>query len=191
MFTERCVEVDSFRIRYMEAGSGRPVVALHHAGALELSRAHELLAERYRVIAFEVPESAQTVLNAIRVIGLDSFNLWSVSSGTPLALWVAMAAPDAVEALVLEAPRHPEAEDELGRINIPTLVVFGTRDTMVPPETGRIYRHRLPNCHYVLVYDAGHAVGAERPEAFTQLVSDFLERREAFIVSERSSRLYP
>jgi pimeloyl-ACP methyl ester carboxylesterase len=49
----------------------------------------------------------------------------------------------------------------------------------------------MPNCHYVLVYDAGHEVAADRPDAFVSLVSDFLERREAFIVNEKSSLLHP
>jgi pimeloyl-ACP methyl ester carboxylesterase len=28
---------------------------------------------------------------------------------------------------------------------------------------GRSYRERMPNCHFVMVYDAGHAVATERP----------------------------
>jgi pimeloyl-ACP methyl ester carboxylesterase len=259
-FAERYVDADGFHIRYMEAGSGQPLVALHGAGGLNLSRAHELLAERYHVIAIEVPgfgwspanersesypDLAATIVRATRKLGLDRFNLWGVSFGGRLALWVAVAAPDLLQALVLEAPAaivpegslprdgvspeelrrrlfaHPdrqppmpprdpgvvakqrallqrlrtpsraETEAELARLNVPTLVVFGTRDALIPPEMGRLYRDKMPNCHFVLVYDAGHEVGAERPEAFTSLVSDFLERREAFIVSERSSLLYP
>jgi pimeloyl-ACP methyl ester carboxylesterase len=62
---------------------------------------------------------------------------------------------------------------------------------VTPPETGRVYRAQMPNCNYVLVYDAGHDVGADRPEAFSSLVGDFLERHEAFIVSQKSSLLNP
>jgi hypothetical protein len=56
---------------------------------------------------------------------------------------------------------------------------------------GRTYRERMPNCHYVLVYDAGHAVAAERPEALTNTVIDFLDLRETFIVSRRDGRINP
>jgi hypothetical protein len=28
---------------------------------------------------------------------------------------------------------------------------------------GPTYRERMPNCHFVMVYDAGHAVATERP----------------------------
>ena len=41
----------------------------------------------------------------------------------------------------------------------------------------------MPNCHLVFVYDAGHAISTDRPEAFTEVVADFLERHEAFVIS--------
>ena len=56
---------------------------------------------------------------------------------------------------------------------------------------GRTYRERMPNCHYVLVYDAGHAVADERPEALTNTLTDFLDLRETFIVSRRNGRINP
>jgi pimeloyl-ACP methyl ester carboxylesterase len=91
----------------------------------------------------------------------------------------------------LARPGREETEAALGGLAVPTLVVFGTRDMLIPPELGRVYREKMPNCQYVLVYDAGHEVGADRPEAFASLVSDFLERREAFIVTQKSSLLHP
>jgi pimeloyl-ACP methyl ester carboxylesterase len=83
------------------------------------------------------------------------------------------------------------AHELLAAVTVPTLVVVGTRDNLTPPELGRVYRAKMPNCNYVLVYDAGHDVAADRPEAFSSLVGDFLERREAFIVSQKSSLLHP
>jgi pimeloyl-ACP methyl ester carboxylesterase len=70
-------------------------------------------------------------------------------------------------------------------------VVFGTLDRVMPPEMGRHYKALLPNCHLVFVYDAGHLIGAERPEAFAEVVGDFLERREAFVISRRETLIYP
>jgi pimeloyl-ACP methyl ester carboxylesterase len=91
----------------------------------------------------------------------------------------------------LPRPSRSETEVRLGGLSVPTLVVFGTQDAVVPAAMGRVYREKMPNCSYVLVYDAGHEVGAERPEAFSSLVSDFLKRREAFIVNATSSLLNP
>jgi hypothetical protein len=43
----------------------------------------------------------------------------------------------------------------------------------------------------VLVYDAGHAICTERPEAFTEVTVDFLERHEAFVVSRAETVIHP
>ena len=72
---------------------------------------------------------------------------------------------------------------------MPRLVCNASR--MVPPAMGRTYRERMPNCHFVMIYDAGHAVAAERPEALTNTVTDFLNLRQTFIVSRRDGRVNP
>jgi len=87
--------------------------------------------------------------------------------------------------------RREDVEQRISTLDVPTLVVFGTRDLLIPPELGRVYREKMPHCNFVLLYDAGHETAAERPEAFADLVSDFLQRREAFIVTQRSSMLHP
>ena len=54
-FRKDFVEADGFRIRFMEAGEGTPLVHLHGAGGMRLTPAHDLLSRHYRVIAFEMP----------------------------------------------------------------------------------------------------------------------------------------
>jgi pimeloyl-ACP methyl ester carboxylesterase len=54
-FYEAYVEADGFRIRYLEAGHGPALLHLHGAGGVRLSPAHDLLAEKFRVIAIEMP----------------------------------------------------------------------------------------------------------------------------------------
>ncbi|MBV9322172.1 MAG: alpha/beta hydrolase [Chloroflexi bacterium] len=257
-FEEKFVDADGFLIRYLEAGSGPPLVYVHSAGGLRLSRAHELLAASFRVVAFEVPgfsgpanersrshaDVGASLVRAARQVGLERFNLWGTSFGGAVALWAAIGAPEAIDALVLDGcgaieppggfpavrspeelhqyfyahpDRHPlappldpallaqrrallgrmravpraEVEQALTSLDVPTLVIFGTHDRLTPPELGRIYRDKMPRCHLVLLYDAGHEAAAERPEAFASLVQDFLRRREAFVVNDKSSRLYP
>ena len=72
-----------------------------------------------------------------------------------------------------------------------TLVLFGTLDRMIPPEMGRLYCDKLPNCHLILVYDAAHEVDADRPEAFVSVASDFIQRHEGFLVNRQSGLIYP
>ena len=87
--------------------------------------------------------------------------------------------------------RDPAWEASLRTLDIPALVLFGTCDVVVPPEMGRIYPALMPNAHLVFIYDAGHAIALERPEAFAEVVSDFLERREAFVISRGRTVLLP
>jgi aromatic-L-amino-acid decarboxylase len=92
----------------------------------------------------------------------------------------------------LTGGRHDaEAEHRLGEISCATLALFGTEDQMVAPEAARIYRARIPNSHIAFVYDAGHLIEAERPEALVNAVSDYVELRETFIVGRQSGLINP
>jgi pimeloyl-ACP methyl ester carboxylesterase len=259
-FQEGHVEADEFRIRYMEAGDGPPLVHLHGAGGLRLTPGHDLLSRQFRVIVFEMPgfgqspentrtqslaELAATMAKAVEKLGIDSFNLMGTSFGGKTALWLALQRREKVLALVLEAPAairpegarapsgspeemarrlyaHPERvppmpppdpavqakmsglvrrligpardadlERQLADLTTPTLVLFGTVDRLIPPEMGHIYKELMPNCHLVFVYDAGHAISTDRPEAFTEVVADFLERHEAFVISRTPTVIHP
>lgn len=88
-------------------------------------------------------------------------------------------------------PRDEVLERHMTALDLPVLVLFGTEDRMIPSEMGRQYCEKLPNGHLVLVYDAGHAVDADRPEAFVSVVDDFLQRHEAFLVNRQSSLIHP
>ncbi|HEY1777211.1 MAG TPA: alpha/beta fold hydrolase [Solirubrobacteraceae bacterium] len=70
----------------------------------------------------------------------------------------------------------------LPALEIATLVVCGTEDGLFGPDQGRVYRELMPNCSFVLLYDAAHELGWDRPEALAELVGDFVRRREAFVV---------
>jgi pimeloyl-ACP methyl ester carboxylesterase len=87
--------------------------------------------------------------------------------------------------------RDTMLEEGLRGLGMPVLVLFGTRDAMIPPAMGRVYIELMPHAHLVFVYDAGHALMVERPEAFTEVVTDFLERTDAFIISRTKTVIYP
>ena len=72
-----------------------------------------------------------------------------------------------------------------------TLAVFGQEDRLVSRRAGGVWKERVPNCSICYVYDAGHAIAVERPEALVNVVLDFIERRETFIVENRSFLVNP
>ena len=82
------------------------------------------------------------------------------------------------EALVA---RLPEIEQQ-------TLVLQGTKDGMMPPESGQLLAREIPHAKLVYVYDAGHNIEVDQPERFVALVRDFFTRGEAFIVNPGDER---
>jgi pimeloyl-ACP methyl ester carboxylesterase len=70
---------------------------------------------------------------------------------------------------------NPKLERRLSRIAAPTLVLWADDDRVIPIEHGRLYAERIPDATLQLVEDCGHAMYFERPEAFADAVTDFLE----------------
>lgn len=62
----------------------------------------------------------------------------------------------------------------LATIDCPTLILGGARDGIVPPETGRLLKARLPNSRLAYLNDAAHTIETDQPEAYERAVRDFL-----------------
>jgi len=72
-------------------------------------------------------------------------------------------------------------------IAAPTLILMGTKDEIIPPETGRFLKEQIAGSHLAYVYDAAHVIQSDQPERYLRLVSAFLERGDAYIVNWGSS----
>lgn len=171
-------------ISFWEAGVGDPLVWLG-----ECSPAHTLLAERFRVLVFDEPPE-----RSLAALGIEQFKVGGTAHAAADALRLALAAPECIDALVLEAPTvlltgGAQLESRLANIEMPTLVVFGTQDPEVPPDHCARYTSQIPICYGVLMYKAGAHPAVERPDTFAALVADFLERKEAFVVSNKQEKL--
>lgn len=101
--------------------------------------------------------------------------------------------PDSWDLAPMFLPKQSDADLEqwLPEIKCPTLAVFGVRDRQIAREAPSTYRANIPNCHVSLVYDAAHLVAAERPQAVADVVSDFIENRETFVVNRQRSVINP
>ena len=145
------------------------------------------------------------VTDSAGAAGSERYGLIGVSSGANAALQCALQEPERVDVLVLISPTAirpagddgdggngpAELEARLGDVQCPTLVVFGRDDKSVAPDAAATYRERIPNCNIAFVYAAGHDIAADRPQALVNLVSDYLERRETFIVQNRTNVINP
>jgi pimeloyl-ACP methyl ester carboxylesterase len=58
----------------------------------------------------------------------------------------------------------------LSEVRVPTLLVWGEHDRLVPIDIGRQYQSLLPNAELEIVADAGHVVDLEAPEILTTLI---------------------
>ena len=139
---------------------------------------------------------------AVAPLASGPYGLIGVSSAASAVIHHALQSPESIAALVLVSPlavrpagapagSTHDLESRLAHIQCPTLAVFGQADDTIDPVAPSIYRSRIPNCNVAFVYDAGHDIAAERPEALLNLVADYLERRETFIVQHRSGAINP
>lgn len=65
--------------------------------------------------------------------------------------------------------------DKLADITIPTLVVWGGDDEIVPLADGRDYAAKIPRARLVIVPECGHAASLEKPAEFVAAVEGFLK----------------
>jgi pimeloyl-ACP methyl ester carboxylesterase len=59
---------------------------------------------------------------------------------------------------------------EAERVDVPTLVLHGEADRIVPVENGRMLAARLPRSELVELRGRGHNVMLEDPQTFNRLV---------------------
>ena len=73
-------------------------------------------------------------------------------------------------------PRYhnPGLAKWLHRITVPTLLVWGDKDGLVPVRFGEAYRALIPGSRLVVLKDAGHAPFDEQKDAFVAALREFI-----------------
>jgi len=74
--------------------------------------------------------------------------------------------------------------ERLGDITAPTLILWGTADEVIPPESGQVFLRRIPNSYRILIYGAAHSVPVSACRQFVAMATDFIERGDRFVVAE-------
>jgi len=70
----------------------------------------------------------------------------------------------------------PEAaafENKLPRLNVPTLILFGAHDKVVPPENASLLAEKISGSKIVILPNAGHFFPIEVAEAASSTITDF------------------
>ncbi|MBV8361732.1 MAG: alpha/beta hydrolase [Deltaproteobacteria bacterium] len=61
----------------------------------------------------------------------------------------------------------------IGGVSVPTLIIWGGRNRIVPPICGEQYREAIPNARLETISGAGHFLEVEKPAELAKLVSEF------------------
>ena len=90
------------------------------------------------------------------------------------ARFVAIAMRRAVSVPVIMAQMQACAAHDtnarLGQIELPTLVVHGTVDELLPVQNGRLIAERIPGAQLEILDDVGHLFFWERPQLAAELL---------------------
>lgn len=82
--------------------------------------------------------------------------------------------PIAIRSAIHRMMHRPDSTAMLPQISVPTLVITGEEDEMIPVEESRRIAASVPNAKLVIIPGAGHLANVEQPDAFNAAVSAFL-----------------
>lgn len=80
-------------------------------------------------------------------------------------------------AIAKSAIRHNMAQD-LPDMHTPTCIIWGKQDGVTPPEVAEDFNKLLPDSDLFWIDECGHAAMMEQPEAFNQILLDWLVKRK-------------
>jgi pimeloyl-ACP methyl ester carboxylesterase len=159
------ITVDGTRLRYLESGSGTPVVLLHGNGSMiedfVCSGVMDYAASRFRFIAFDRPgfgyserpggrawgpsEQAKLLLNALARLGVERPIVVGHSWGALVAFAMALERPEEVAGLVLMSgyyypvPRAPTIMASAAAPFTSEVLQYAVRRLMAPDTLRRVF----------------------------------------------------
>lgn len=82
--------------------------------------------------------------------------------------------PRAVAGTLRGLAARPDRTADLSRITLPTLVMTGSDDAMIPIEESRAMSSAIPNAELVIIPDSGHLAPVENPAPANAAILRFL-----------------
>ncbi len=76
----------------------------------------------------------------------------------------------------MSAIQNFDCSDRLSKIQVPTLVLTGTDDILVPPENSHILADQIPNASLEAFSGVGHVIHLEDTQRFNELIDSFFQR---------------
>lgn len=107
---------------------------------------------------------------------------WAEANPAIIREWVEWRVANPIEPTAYQAqlavglsllPAAAAFESQLHKINVPTLIMFGAHDKVVPPENAALLAEKIRLSKVVIFPDAGHFFPIEIPETAARAVIDF------------------
>ena len=76
-------------------------------------------------------------------------------------------------------PAGARATASTSAAEVPTLIVWGAKDRVIPVAHAHIAHELIPGSRLEIIEDAGHFVPLERPERFVAVLDDFMKTTDA------------
>jgi len=99
-----------------------------------------------------------------------------LSAGAPDELWarvkeiIERQPAGSIAAASLAMAERPDSTTDLAGMDVPTLIVTSTGDTLIPPEATKPMAGQIPGSRLEVIEGAGHLSNLEAPEAFNRLL---------------------
>ena len=90
--------------------------------------------------------------------------------------WMDMASTEALVGGLTGMRDRRDYEPELGRFNIPALVIGGEKDICISPEFSKATAAGLPDSRLEILDDIGHMANMEAPDRFNDCLLSFLSK---------------
>ena len=89
---------------------------------------------------------------------------------------IASSSPAAIAAAQRGMAARPDMTSFLPTINVPTLIIAGAEDALIPPKEMQQIAATVPHGQYIEIPNAGHMTTMENPEAVNAALTEFLAR---------------
>jgi pimeloyl-ACP methyl ester carboxylesterase len=99
-----------------------------------------------------------------------SEDLWTRVKG-----WIADQPAEAIAAAALGMAERPDSTPDLATIDVPTLVITSTGDTLIAPAITAEMAGQIPGARLQTIEGAGHLSNVEGSDAFAEALAEHLE----------------
>jgi len=89
--------------------------------------------------------------------------------------FMAPSKPEGVMGALLGMAERPDMTAMLPSIKVPTLVITGADDTLIPPAESEKLANAIPGARLNVIPQAGHLVAFEQPDAFNRVLKEWLD----------------